>query len=78
MSYKCLECGHIFEDGEEKRWVETHGLDAPPYEEMSGCPLCLGPYRETTPCKNCGSEHLPSELEDGLCEECREGENGEL
>ena len=24
--YKCLECGHIFEQGEEAKWTETHGF----------------------------------------------------
>lgn len=75
MTFKCLDCGHIFEEGEEARWEETHGLDTPPYEKFTGCPLCYGEYEETTPCKCCGSEHLPCELdEDGLCEECREND----
>lgn len=53
--YRCEECGHLFEEGEESRWVETHGLDTPPYEEWSGCPLCKGSYEEIKPCKICGS-----------------------
>lgn len=53
--YKCLSCGNLFEEGEEARWVEKHGLDTPPYEEWSGCPLCKGDYEEIKPCKICGS-----------------------
>lgn len=64
MVYKCLECGNIFEYGEEAHWIEPHG------EKMSGCPNCKGAYEETTPCEVCGSEHLPEELIGGVCEEC--------
>ena len=63
MSYKCLDCGHIFDRGEESRWVEGHG------ERMSGCPLCHGDYEEATPCEICGSEHLKDELNGGVCDE---------
>jgi hypothetical protein len=72
MAFKCLECGHIFEDGEQERWEETHGLNYGPYEAFSGCPLCKGDYKETTPCKICGSEHLEEELHGCVCEECVE------
>jgi predicted nucleic acid-binding Zn-ribbon protein len=24
MTFKCLECGHIFEDGEQAIWEEHH------------------------------------------------------
>ncbi len=72
MSYKCLECGHIFENGEEAVWNENRGeyWGVPSYEEMSGCPLCKGNYEQTIPCEICGSEHLEDELNGGVCEEC--------
>ena len=73
MAYRCLECGHIFEEGEQARWEETHGLDCPPYEKMSGCPICKGSYEETKQCKICGGEFLEDELNgDGVCDECIE------
>ena len=73
MAYKCLECGHIFEEGEQSRWEETHGLDCPPYEKMSGCPICKGSYEEAKRCKVCGGEFLEDELLGGcVCEECVE------
>ena len=72
MSYKCLECGHIFEDGEQAEWEETHGLDCPPYEKRSGCPMCKGGYEETEKCRICGGEFLSDELEADCCEECIE------
>lgn len=62
--YRCKECGHLFEDGEQAEWVEPHG------EEWSGCPLCKGSYEEAKKCMLCGSY----ELEDGenVCEPCKD------
>lgn len=72
MAFKCLECGHIFEEGEEACWNESRGefWGTPCSEEVSGCPSCGGDYEETTPCEICGSEHLDDELFGGVCEEC--------
>ena len=72
MAYKCLECGHIFEEGEQAHWRENRGEFWGTHcsEEMSGCPLCHGDYEETTPCAICGSEHLEDELNGGVCDEC--------
>lgn len=67
--YRCLECGNLFEDGEEVVWEETHGLDSPPYEKWSGCPLCKGGYKTINPCKICGSyNHDPAE---DYCNQCK-------
>lgn len=71
--YICLDCGRLF--GEPKHYVETHGLDAPPYEEWEGCPSCGGSYAETCKCDGCSNwvygqymEIVPSgEI---YCEEC--------
>jgi hypothetical protein len=73
MTYKCLECDHIFEEGEEALWEEDHGFSEPPYEKMSGCPLCYGAYEKTEQCKVCGSHCLERELISGVCEECIDG-----
>lgn len=62
MVYKCDECGHIFEDGEEKRWVEPHG------EEMKGCPLCSGTYSDAKECEMCGAYIVEGEF----CDDCKE------
>ena len=72
MTYKCLECGHIFEEGEQARWSESRGeyWGVPCSEEMLGCPLCKGEYEKTVSCEICGSEHLGDELIGGVCEEC--------
>ena len=68
MMYRCLECGNLFEEGEQAEWVETHGLDTPPYEELSGCPICKGGYEEVEPCKICGS--YAEEMQGDYCKEC--------
>ena len=72
MSYKCLDCGHIFEYGEEAVWSEFRGecFGVESYEKMDGCPLCRGDYEETIPCIVCGSEHLEDELNCSVCNEC--------
>lgn len=74
MAFKCLSCGHIFEEGEQARWEECH-----PYgmgyasESFSGCPICNGDYEETKQCEICGGEFLEDELLGGcVCEECVE------
>ena len=67
---RCCNCGNLFEDGEQAVWYETHGLDSPPYETWSGCPVCKGDYEEVHQCKECGDWHSEEELYDGLCESC--------
>ena len=64
MAYKCKECKHIFEYGEEKMYIEPHG------EMWHGCPICKGEYEETERCLICGSEQFGIELCGGVCQEC--------
>jgi hypothetical protein len=64
MAYKCLDCGNIFEFGEELRYREPHG------EITYCCPICRGDYAETVRCDKCGAEHLADELNGGVCDEC--------
>lgn len=70
----CLDCGCIF--NEPKHWIETHGLDSPPYEEWDGCPSCGGTYTETHKCDNCGDwingEYVKLKNGDSFCENCYE------
>lgn len=74
MAYKCYDCGHIFESGEESFWSESRGefWGFPCYENVSGCPKCKGEYGETKKCEICGSEHLEEELNECVCDECLE------
>ena len=56
MTYKCLECGHIFEEGEEGHYFENGECWGAPYsQKIYCCPLCKGDYDVTTPCEICGS-----------------------
>ena len=68
--FRCCECGNLFEEGEQAVWEERHGLDTPPYEMWSGCPLCRGGYEEVHQCKECGDWHTDDELYEGWCEKC--------
>lgn len=73
MAFKCLECGHIFDDCERAIWKEPHG------ELFSGCPICRGSYEETKQCKICGGEFLEDELNGGcVCDECVEEHKRDL
>ena len=70
MMYRCESCGNLFEEGEQAVWEEPHGLDSPPYEKFSGCPVCKGDYEEVYQCKKCGDWHTEDELYEGWCEKC--------
>ena len=61
--FRCIECGHIFEDGEQARWTETHG------EVWESCPICKGDYEEVEPCKICGS--YDHSVDDDYCDDCK-------
>lgn len=61
--YRCYDCGHMFEEGEQKTRREEYG------EIIEGCPICGGAYEETEPCKICGGYTcLPGE---DYCTDCK-------
>ena len=69
--YKCDDCGHLFEDGEQATWKEYRGeywgTDA--YEEMCGCPICKGDFTEIEPCPICGTYEY--DVDETYCDECK-------
>lgn len=69
--YRCLECGHLFEEGEQATWKEDRGefWGSPCSESVSGCPICKGDYEEIKPCVICGSYN--HNIEDEFCDECK-------
>ena len=74
MTYKCLECGYIFGEGEQASWKEMRAqfdmYDC--YETICGCPVCGGDFDLTVKCDICGSDHLSKDLINGVCEDCIE------
>ena len=72
--YKCVECGMLFEEGEQAVWYESRGefWGVSCEERMTGCPKCHGEYEEATECEKCGEWHFSDELDDGLCKGCQE------
>lgn len=69
--YKCLDCGHIFDDGEQKVYRDDHGIPGDLYEEIEVCPVCGGGFETTKQCKKCGAEFLAEELYgEYYCDEC--------
>ena len=70
--YKCTECGHLFEEGEQAVWYENqgecHGRIA--MEKFSGCRVCTGDFEEVYQCDSCGDWHPEDELYYCWCEKC--------
>ena len=71
--FKCCDCGKVFD---EPRIYEEHHPYGMGYatETFSCCPYCGENYEEAKLCKSCNEYFLDCELEDGICEECREDE----
>ena len=67
-----MECGRIFD--EPRCYVETHGLDTPPYEVYYGCPKCAGSYAEAYKCDECNKwidgSYIKTTLGQRICENC--------
>ena len=72
MMYRCLGCGHLFEDGEQKTYRENVGEchGSPAYMDYSVCPVCGEEYEEARRCKLC-DEYSNVETGEDFCEECR-------
>lgn len=70
--YKCDNCGHLFDDGEQAVWAEDRGecWGTRCSETVSGCPICKCDYEEVFRCKICGDWHKECELMGGLCDDC--------
>lgn len=70
--YKCNGCGHIFEDGEEKRLIDYTCKDQGLFESVGVCPVCGEDFDEVFECRDCGSLFNPDlDLYEGnICKEC--------
>ena len=68
--YKCVECGNLFEEGEQSVSEEKIGVcfGFPAYEKHSSCPYCGGNYEVAQRCKICDEWDI---LYDGFCDECK-------
>lgn len=62
--YRCVDCGHIFDVGEEKVYTESHG------EKFQCCPVCGGDFQEADNCDDCRRVKWLDELYSGLCIKC--------
>ena len=70
--YKCISCGHIFDEGEQKTIQENHPYgDTTAPEYFSVCPCCGCDFEKTKRCEKCGGEFLEDELFCGYyCKKC--------
>lgn len=78
--FRCDECGHLFEEGEQKTRKEIIGeIGCEPVTiEKSCCPLCGGSYEEIFSCKVCGSGFCEDELNGGVCNSCFESYKNDI
>jgi RecJ-like exonuclease len=67
--YRCEDCGHLFENGEQKfineNLGECHGFPVSKMKEV--CPICSGNFKTAIPCKICGTYE---NVEDDFCTSC--------
>lgn len=72
MDFICIECLETFEHPRE--YIETHGLESPPYEVSYGCPYCGGNYTEVHKCDECGHDidgpYIKLMSGERICENC--------
>lgn len=71
MMYRCLGCGNLFEEGEQKKVAERgEAWGAPFVVYHDVCPLCEGECEEVEPCCVCGG-YGEREEGDCACAECK-------
>ncbi len=72
IAYTCVECGATFT--KPKQYIETHGLDAGPYEEWQACPYCGGGIVKAERCSICKQwiedEYVLLDSGTKICENC--------
>ena len=67
--YKCVVCGHLFEEGEQASFFEEQGFGYEYCKRQQGCPICKGEYEEIKPCKICGS--YVRDIDEEYCNDCK-------
>lgn len=69
--FKCLNCGHLFDEGEQAVAHDRHGFRFGSGEEYSACPVCGGTDLEATVrCRKCGGEYLEADMHGSFCYQC--------
>ena len=69
MSYKCLDCGMVFDRPKEE--ATRHGFDYGEYDVSVSCPFCNGNFTEMIECPICHEEHLEEDtIYGGVCKNC--------
>ena len=75
ITYKC-EHGHLFFENE---MVQVRVMEGEYLRERYVCPDCgTEDFEEARPCSECGDYFTETELEDNLCEKCRDAVNDEV
>ena len=74
MAYICVDCGHIFDEGEAAIREEHHPYGSTTaIERIAVCSVCGGSFEEAGTCKCCGGHFYEDDLiAHYYCEECVE------
>lgn len=70
MNYICKHCGHIFEDGEAKKYKETYNSCDDRGECFEVCPVCNGDFEKAEVCEICRGVFSKDNIFSGVCEDC--------
>ena len=72
MLYRCIECGHIFDEPKEYYGEELEFWGVPCRERFVGCPNCFGDYENVIQCEECGEyvAGIDDYYDDNLCPSC--------
>ena len=71
--FKCYDCREVFAEPLIYKEPYPYGMGYA-NQLFSRCPYCKGSFDEAKKCEDCGEYFFEDELEDGICEECREDE----
>lgn len=67
--YRCLSCGHLFEDGEQGYHNENYDYWGEPFTKQEEvCPICGEPFEEVALCPICKKNYISED--EWICDDC--------
>ena len=70
--FYCEECDALIETDDVCKYKDDRGFygDQRVYEDMIGCPMCLGGITDAERCCVCNQYKKPNELQFDVCDDC--------